>query len=502
MNILYRTNESRNGFVPSIIEELREKEVLDHCIVISQGTDIYNEDYCTEIKAWIGYYALYEAYCDVSQLPAISGDLFTSLLPYKDTIINMMCRRFNAHIMFYDEMEREYAAHVLFWNWILDKHSIDFCFFSTTPHVPWEYTIYALACVKKIPILIETGCNIYELARVGTKIENLGLNSSKLYLSDYYISDMTDEVRRFYNNTKNNTLVTPVEERKKYRRDYINWIEVNFRSGNKVYLKDYLKLIYRIMKGTPKEIYKDIYIKKDNKRRLRLRKKQYRGLKYFDSIAIENLDYNRRYIIYMLHYDPESSTLPMGGVFSNQLLAIRLLAQAAKKRGIAVYVKEHWFTTERDLSFYDDLDAIPNVYLVKSTEDTIKLIDSSIATSSITGTCMLEALIRGIPVLSFSLKDFEGVNGCFCVNSIDTILHAIDSIQNDGFCVNIFEVERFLKIFGQTHPCYYLDWPKDANKVFTDKARKATIDLISQFIDSGMSETFCYQIDRNLDAES
>ena len=74
--------------------------------------------------------------------------------------------------------------------------------------------------------------------------------------------------------------------------------------------------------------------------RFLVKKVNYGDQKYYDKkIAAQRIDYGKRYIFYALQYFPESSVLPRGGVFWNQLNAIRMLAHAAKKRGVNVLVK-------------------------------------------------------------------------------------------------------------------------------------------------------------------
>lgn len=126
------------------------------------------------------------------------------------------------------------------------------------------------------------------------------------------------------------------------------------------------------------------------------------------------------YIYFGLHYQPEANTLPRGGLYCQQFHAIRHLAEAAKKNGLHVVVKEHpamfsypWvFGSQRSTQFYEFIDKIDNVTLVSPTEDSFSLIDNADIVSTITGTAGIEALIRKKPVVLLGgglYWDFPGV---------------------------------------------------------------------------------------------
>ena len=125
---------------------------------------------------------------------------------------------------------------------------------------------------------------------------------------------------------------------------------------------------------------------------------------------------NKKYVSFFLHMQPEQTTLPDGGVFTNQIIAIQALYSAIKPLGISLIVREHpstfkstftpkwrpndFYTSIMDIGdeiFFDDLD-----------QDPYTLIKNSIAVSSITGTCILESMLNGIPAIAFGKHSLIG----------------------------------------------------------------------------------------------
>lgn len=126
------------------------------------------------------------------------------------------------------------------------------------------------------------------------------------------------------------------------------------------------------------------------------------------------------YVVFFLHYQPEESTLPRGGIFAQQLIAITKL-RSITPADVGILVKEHpsMFRYDHTLSivvrnsqFYKFIQRLRGVYVVPQETDTFTLIDNARAVATITGTVAIEALARGKPVICFGeayYKHFSGV---------------------------------------------------------------------------------------------
>jgi hypothetical protein len=89
--------------------------------------------------------------------------------------------------------------------------------------------------------------------------------------------------------------------------------------------------------------------------------------------VVREADWSVPFVYYPLHYQPESTTSPLGGVYHQQILLIETLA-AAIPDGWEVYVKEHplqWmyrmrerYSSVRYPGYYERIARIKNVRLV------------------------------------------------------------------------------------------------------------------------------------------
>jgi hypothetical protein len=126
-----------------------------------------------------------------------------------------------------------------------------------------------------------------------------------------------------------------------------------------------------------------------------------------------------RYVAFLLHYQPEETTLPRGGIFAQQLNAIIKL-RALLPAGISILVKENRATFRAPLilamgvrshDFYQAIASLPETYLVPLECDTFSLVDDALAVATITGSVGLEALCRGKKAIIFGDANYEGFSG-------------------------------------------------------------------------------------------
>jgi hypothetical protein len=120
-----------------------------------------------------------------------------------------------------------------------------------------------------------------------------------------------------------------------------------------------------------------------------------------------------KYIYFPLHLQPELTTSILGGVFCDQLQAIKDLADSAPL-GYQIVVKENpkQSAFKRPPGFYDALNQIPRVRLVSLDHSSISLIKNAAAVATVTGTAGWEAFCIGRPVITFGTcwyREFPGV---------------------------------------------------------------------------------------------
>jgi hypothetical protein len=119
------------------------------------------------------------------------------------------------------------------------------------------------------------------------------------------------------------------------------------------------------------------------------------------------------YAYFPLHLQPELTTAILGGIYSNQLFAIKKAAEWAADNGWCLIVKENPIqgNFHRGPFFMKALEAIPNIFMVDSSQNTHDLIGRSECVITITGTAGIEGLVLGKPVVCLGDIYYKKFNG-------------------------------------------------------------------------------------------
>ena len=138
-------------------------------------------------------------------------------------------------------------------------------------------------------------------------------------------------------------------------------------------------------------------------------------LDFYERILLyENVetDFDRKFVYFPLHYQPEMTTSTLGGCFSDQILAIEDLF-CILPDDTWIYVKENPKQTGamRGRQFFDRLDRIPNLKFLPSYANTFELIEKSEFVATVTGTVGWEAIRKGKNVLVFGLPWYRNLPG-------------------------------------------------------------------------------------------
>jgi hypothetical protein len=142
------------------------------------------------------------------------------------------------------------------------------------------------------------------------------------------------------------------------------------------------------------------------------------------------------YVLFYLHYEPENSTIPMGGSFGNQEMVISTIASSLPKDW-KIIVKEHPFQISnisryshlgRELGFYKRITAFPNLILLDHNFDSYKILQNARVAATITGSVGWEAHTLGKPVLVFGDVWYEGLPNIHRVTKKDNILNVLNAI--------------------------------------------------------------------------
>jgi len=349
----------------------------------------------------------------------------------ENTILKMMDRMDpTQRNLSYTERINLYYRLLTYWLYVFDTHDIECVVFNEMPHFPLDYILYSVAQKKGIKVFR------FSSTHVASRVMLFGcLEKTPNYFNKYdkekelsndvslYLTRMEGEYSKaipFYMNQVLNSsfgvkninrwikkgcqyLIYPPESPLKAKKGFVSILKF---SG--------LYLGYYRIRGN---IYK------------RYLRKEYNTL-------VKDVNLEKKYIYIPLHYQPERTTSPEGGVFSNQYLMVSMLSKSIPK-GWRIYVKEHtsqfspklYGERGRSKSFYRDILELGNVDLIPFSYGAFDLIDSAQVVATVTGTSALEAINRGKYAFVFGYVWFSSCEGIERVENKEDITKVLDKIE-------------------------------------------------------------------------
>jgi len=195
---------------------------------------------------------------------------------------------------------------------------------------------------------------------------------------------------------------------------------------------------------------------------------------YYESLAVMP-DFDVPYLIFNLHYQPESSTSPAGDIYVDQRICVDVLARHLPA-DYWIYVKEHrsqFYSqfigeTGRIPHFYDDIKSYPRVRLMPMNADPFELMAHAKAVVTVTGTSGWEAMVRGKPVICFGLSWYEKFEGVLRIVDEESAARIASFIE--GYSYNERGLLAYLSAYGKqsvrayAHRGYKEEMEQDENE--------------------------------------
>ncbi len=286
-----------------------------------------------------------------------------------------------------DYFDRLKSALLSFFEMIFDMHQVDTVFYENVSNSFAHFALFVTQRKKKTYI---------------------GLTGSRLpdrfsLSSDPFQDDATE---RAFNLIRKGDLV-PDPAVRRWARDYLSRIDTIVPDYMKINGQDQLVLLKRYLRrdripklislirhlgdsrtdafqiGNPLVTYLALF-----RRNLNRRFRSSRVRKFYQSQMA-----GERFLLYPLHFHPESSTSILAGTYLDEYEVIRNIAFNLPE-GLRLYVKDHssaW--AYPTLKFYQRLNALPNVRILPPEAPTKNLIRDSEAVITLTSTVGYEALL-------------------------------------------------------------------------------------------------------------
>jgi len=408
--------------------------------------------------------------CTTMQLPALDQPLLEEFAFCQSISLHMMNRMDRNDSFSFHERELLFKQYLRYWSAVVDDFSPDVVVFSVSPHLVYDYVLYSLCKRKKIQTILFEQTSLdgwiypeerFETGSTALKNRYQELLRSwergtlkKIPLSEEaasYLQRVSGDYARavpFYMKDQfaQNNLVTYLGRELLFHPGTIPHL---IQKGWYLFSRShYVKEKGKSIQDSDMKGWEYLFCKIEGMQKKNALKRYYQALE-------KPAEFEKPYLYFPLHYQPENTSCPLGEAFVDQFLIVDVLSRCAPTDW-KIYVKEHtsqWHPKlhgecSRSTDFYDRVTALPNVQLVPVTTPNFELIDHAHAVVTITGTAGWEAVVRGRPVLLFGHAWYKFCEGVFYVPSVEACKAALSNIQA-GYVVDHERIRLFLSAIQQ-----------------------------------------------------
>jgi len=347
------------------------------------------------VKLWIGKRKYNDILLDnfiQGKIPkelysGLNSELYTQVFNESfSTYLDMFSRSPNQYVATHHDKLNTFNYQFDYISNLLITKKIELIIYQNLPHMGNDYILYSLAKHMNIKMIMINQSLIPNRFSYVTNIDDFGsFKTSKIAFNfPHQNVDFSHKKILFY--MKN--------------------IKIKFKSCNFNVLIDLLKYIIR--SNTTRTFIGLI------KRYIDCLHFQYNYTKY----QVNNIDFTKKFVYFPLQLQPELTTSTLGGIYSDQLLAIERLSTMIPDDW-QIYVKENPKQLERyrSNSFFLRLSLITNAKYISKTVNSFELIEKSQFVSTITGTAGWEAIRSDKSCLVFGKTWYQNFDGIFVYTS-------------------------------------------------------------------------------------
>jgi hypothetical protein len=386
----------------------------------------------------------------------------------------------NDNLFNFNSRKKHYFDLLKFAFGLIKKYKIKKIIFFDYPHHMESYVLYEVAKYLHIDVTIISYLFIGEYRLVVDKNIN---DRFEDFLSKKKYDNFKKENLNYFIKLKNqNNYMKPsyVVENSNYIYLFYYFLKDLYRS----YLSGFLKESNNFVKTNLYEKFQNIKFPSEvassflmlfNRLKILKLKKTYKR------IISKNIDFTKNYILFCPNLQPEASTMPMAGVYSDfELIIDTLLAELPNDWSI--YYKEHplvfnllkesYFIKNK---FYYKHISNPKIKFIDYKEDIYKLIDNSKFVVTPTGSVGLEAMIRDKKVAFFGITWWKNFSDPSYIEGPLDIKKIIKENFNKKVNQNTKIKDDYIKTFEQSLPWIALNYDnyeefiKDYNEKKIDK---------------------------------
>jgi len=376
---------------------------------------------------------------DWSEISPLDEELIEKMRACEALLMTMVERYANYKDMPYEERKRQYFDHLRYWDHMIEKHQIGLFLMNTEAHQCYDQVINDLCKLKNIPVLFFERMFVLGVASIEEDFEATGTE----------IKEKMEEVRQRYEGREEIDLHPFFEEFCKNQMEdkdpwYMYSRDPHLETDS--FIKKWGKIAINILFRKPKYFFRSVFSPVFWKRKL----KQHKTSLMYDRIAVEP-DLSKKFIYMPLHMQPEATTCPLGGVYTDQDLMVQQMA-AHLPPDVFLYVKEHPAQEElcRSPEFYETLKNTRQVILVPRYFSTHELTRHALAVATVTGAACLEGLFKLKPAVMFGHQFFQYAPGVQRVHTNEDCKRAVEVITSGQPTHTLRDMRIFMKALEET----------------------------------------------------
>ncbi len=358
-----------------------------------------------DIKVWIGKNRdnsinigkLRRVRIEKEPYSGINSDIYDEV--YKEaftTFLDMFARNPSQYAITHQEAINLYNYFFDYFSKLLYDNKIELMIFYMFPHFGSDYLLTVIAKKLNIKMILMYQSLIPNRFQFVTDLDDFGDFKTSLPKFDYPYQK--------------------VEFGAKKVQFYMKNIKLKYRSCNYTLLQKLRRYIFRsVGRMTLLGLIKS-YID--------CLKFKY----YYNKMKHNSIDKTKKYVYFPLQMQPEMTTSTLGGVYSDQILAIEKISNIIPKDWI-IYVKENPKQLEghRGEYFFKRLSLIKNVKYLSKEVNSFDLIDGCEFIATITGTVGWEGLLANRVTVVFGKSWYQNFNGVIKYHKDLTLKEILDT---------------------------------------------------------------------------
>ena len=427
--------------------------------------------------------------------------LLEALAPAERIVLKMMDRMDPCGHFSYQN-RREFFYHLVnVCGSTLNKYAPDLLFFSSAPHMVYDYIYYVIAKHRGIETVLVDRTGLKALSCFSRDVHSppdglltrykLKREESKVDYSEFVERNFRDLKGSYSSAMPEHSIGQMKDIQRQSLRYERNWFN-KFKYKAPSFFKENIDRLTR--KAAPpnyfveshKMPFESEFTAGEWRRTYRkILDRRIADKKRYESLA-KTHDLTTPYILVALQKQPERTTSPLADIFVDQYLVVEMLSRL----GTRVLVKEHptqflqlgKFDSSRRQDYYLRMTELPNVSLVSLDQAPFELIDHAEAIVTMTGSIGWEALVRQKPVLIFGNAWYQGCHGTFKIQALEDLIEAYSAIKR-GVTISDNDVKDFAAAYEEIGGMFFVDgFFKRLLQIGQDENAERFLDCFEKFV--------------------